>query len=163
MPALTKKSEKASQPKVSRPIVSRQIVHFKRRGASLGLGSGDTAALIRQLEHGFPFESLRRLESNSGLDLPILASIIGLPERTLARRRTNGRLAPEESERLLRISTIFEKSVELFEGDVRAAVNWLTSPQKALSSQPPLLYSRTEVGAREVENLIGRLEHGVFS
>jgi putative toxin-antitoxin system antitoxin component (TIGR02293 family) len=144
MPASTKKSEQASQPKVSRPIVSRQIVRFKRRGASLGLANGTTPALIQQVEDGFPFDSLRRLESNSGLDLAVLASVIGLPERTLARRRTSGRLAPEESERLLRISSIFEKSVELFEGNVRAAANWLTSPQRAFSGQPPLLYSRTK-------------------
>ena len=158
MSELTKIAGQASPRKVF-----RHIVRFKRRGASLGLVAGDAPPLIRQVEHGFPFDSLRRLESNSGLDLPILASIIGLPLRTLARRRTNGRLAPEESERLLRISSIFEQSVELFEGDVRAAVHWLTSPQKGLSSQTPLIYSRTEVGAREVENLIGRLEHGVFS
>jgi len=63
----------------------------------------------------------------------------------------------------LRISTIFEKSVELFDGDISAAVNWLTTPKKALNNQQPLTYSRTEIGAREVENLIGRLEHGVFS
>jgi putative toxin-antitoxin system antitoxin component (TIGR02293 family) len=74
-----------------------------------------------------------------------------------------GRFAPDESERLLRVSTVFEKAVELFEGDVAGAVTWLTSPRRALGYQTPLAYSRTELGAREVENLIGRLEHGVFS
>jgi putative toxin-antitoxin system antitoxin component (TIGR02293 family) len=64
---------------------------------------------------------------------------------------------------LLRVSSLFEKSVDLFEGDVAAAVNWLTSPKKALNRQTPLLYARTEVGAREVEDLIGRLDHGIFS
>ena len=55
----------------------------------------------------------------------MLASIIGIPERTLARRKAVGKLEPDESERLLRVSNLFEKSVELFEGDVTAAVNWL--------------------------------------
>jgi putative toxin-antitoxin system antitoxin component (TIGR02293 family) len=87
----------------------------------------------------------------------------GIPERTLARRKTAGKLAPDESERLLRIANLFEKCVELFEGDVTAAVNWLTSPKKALNQERPLMYARTEFGAREVEDLIGRLEHGVFS
>ena len=109
------------------------------------------------------FEALRALESNSGLDVLALAALIGIPERTLARRRSVGRLAPEESERLLRISNIFEKAVELFEGDADAAVQWLTTPKKALKGQEPLQYSRTEPGAREVENLIGRVEHGVFA
>ncbi len=81
----------------------------------------------------------------------------------MARRKAAGRLAPDESERLLRISTVFEKTVDLFEGDVAGAVAWLTSPKRALGRETPLAYSRTELGAREVEDLIGRLEHGVFS
>jgi putative toxin-antitoxin system antitoxin component (TIGR02293 family) len=51
----------------------------------------------------------------------------------------------------------------LFEGDVAAAVNWLNTPRKLLGDRSPLAYARTETGAREVENLIGRLEHGIFS
>jgi len=112
---------------------------------------------------GFSYQALIAFETNSGVSLQELAEAIGIPERTLARRRAAGRLAPEESERLLRLSSIFEKSVELFEGDVASAVHWLSAPKRALENQTPLQYARTEVGAREVENLIGRLEHGVFS
>lgn len=93
----------------------------------------------------------------------MLATMIGIPERTLARRKTAGRLAPGESERLLRIANLFERCVELFDGDVAAAVNWLTTPNQALHQEAPLTAARTEFGAREVEDLIGRLEHGVFS
>ena len=71
--------------------------------------------------------------------------------------------AKGSSKRLLRLSSLFEKCVDLYEGDVAAAVNWLTSPKKALNRQTPLLYARTELGAREVEDLIGRLDHGIFS
>ena len=119
--------------------------------------------IIRQLEEGFSFDALERLVSHTGLSLALLSSVIGIPDRTLARRKAAGKLSPEESERLLRLSGIFEKSVELFEGDAEAAVHWLSTPKKALGYQQPLLYSRTELGGREVENLIGRLEHGVFS
>ncbi|GGA58495.1 TIGR02293 family toxin-antitoxin system antitoxin component [Edaphobacter acidisoli] len=135
----------------------------RRRGASLGLSSGDTVDLIRKIEGGFSFAALETLESASGLPLNMLASVIGIPERTLARRKSSGRLAPEESERLLRIANLYEKSVELLEGDRKAAATWLTSPKKALNHQSPLAYAKTEIGAREVEDLIGRLEHGVFS
>jgi len=139
------------------------MLRFHTRGASLGLPSTNTPRLIELLEEGLSFESLQVFESSSGLDLVALAALIGIPDRTLARRRIAGRLAPDESERLLRISHIFEKAVELFEGDAEAAVGWLTTPKKALYGQEPLEYSRTEPGAREVENLIGRLEHGVFA
>jgi len=142
---------------------SRRAMRLQERGASLGLKTADTAHLIQQVERGFPFAALRALELNSGLALSLLATTIGIPERTLARRKAAGRLAPDESERLLRIANLFEKSLELFEGDAAAAANWLTTPKKALDSEPPLTYARTEFGAREVEDLIGRLEHGVFS
>jgi putative toxin-antitoxin system antitoxin component (TIGR02293 family) len=97
------------------------------------------------------------------LSLALLASVIGIPERTLARRKAAGKLKPDESERLLRVSNLFERCVELFEGDVTAAVNWLVSTKVALNRQTPLLYARTELGAREVEDLIGRLNGGIFS
>ncbi len=149
----TKRGEPSSGTKPT-----RRTLHFRTRGSSLGLRGTTTPQLIEQLEVGLSFEALRALESNSGLNLLALAT-----ERTLARRRSAGRLAPEESERLLRVSNIFERAVELFEGDADAAVLWLTTPKKALNGQEPLQYSRTEPGAREVEYLIGRVEHGVFS
>jgi putative toxin-antitoxin system antitoxin component (TIGR02293 family) len=142
---------------------TRRLTFFRVRGASLGLTTSDTSDLLQQIEQGFSYEALLKLEINSGLSLALLTSVIGIPERTLARRRTAGRLEPDESERLLRVAILFEKCVDLFEGDVKAAVNWLTSAKKALNGQAPLLYARTELGAREVENLIGRLDHGIFS
>jgi putative toxin-antitoxin system antitoxin component (TIGR02293 family) len=72
-------------------------------------------------------------------------------------------LSSDESEKLLRLSAVFEQAIELFEGNDTDALNWLTTPKKALENETPLAYSRTELGAREVEHLIGRLEHGVFS
>jgi uncharacterized protein (DUF2384 family) len=45
--------------------------------------------------------------------------------------------------------------VELFNGDVTEALSWLRRLRKALADKTPLFYAATEVGAREVENLIG--------
>jgi putative toxin-antitoxin system antitoxin component (TIGR02293 family) len=153
-----------THPKAKREgTAAQRTARFSTRGSSLGLRSPSTPQLIEQLEAGLSFEALRSFESNSGLDVNFVASLIGIPERTFQRRKSSGRLSSEESERLLRISNIFEKAVALFEGDTDAAVQWLTTPKKALSGQLPLQYSRTEPGAREVENLIGRVEHGVFA
>lgn len=133
------------------------------RGASLGLSASNSAELIQQVERGFSFKTLHTLESRSGLPGAALAGLVGIPERTLARRKSKGKFTPEESERLLRLGTVFDQAVELFEGDRAAALRWLTAPRKALEGKTPLAYARTELGAREVEDLIGRLEHGVVS
>jgi putative toxin-antitoxin system antitoxin component (TIGR02293 family) len=141
----------------------KAAVRSQLPGTTLGLKAESFPELIRQVERGFTYHALQVMQARSGISIARLASVIGIPERTLARRRISGRLTPDESERLLRLSRVFERAVDLFEGDGPAALKWLTTPRKALDHQTPLAYSRTELGAREVENLIGRLEHGVFS
>ncbi|HUJ31205.1 MAG TPA: antitoxin Xre-like helix-turn-helix domain-containing protein [Candidatus Acidoferrum sp.] len=141
----------------------RSPVHYRARGSSLGLSALATDDLIRAVQRGFSFKSLETFSAETGFPPAEIASIVGIPERTFARRKSSGRLSPDESERLLRVSTIFEKAVALFEGDVGETLAWLTQPKKALGDKVPLAYSRSELGAREVENLIGRLEHGVFT
>jgi len=128
----------------------------------LGLSTDRTDELIRKVRKGLSFKTLESLSRESGISVPELAAIIEIPDRTLARRKIAGRLARDESERLLRICSIFEKAVELFNGDVPEAVAWLRRPRRALADHTPLAYSGTELGAREVENLIGQLEYGVF-
>jgi putative toxin-antitoxin system antitoxin component (TIGR02293 family) len=141
----------------------RRPVSYRTRGASLGLSALGTDELIRAVQRGFSFKSLEAFSAETGFAPVEIASIVGIPERTFARRKLSGRLSPDESERLLRVSTIFEKAVGLFEGDVPESLEWLTQPKKALGDKVPLSYARSELGAREVENLIGRLEHGVFT
>lgn len=141
----------------------RRMSRYPTRGSSLGLASLPTDDLIDAVQHGLSFRALETFSSETGFAPANIASMIQIPERTFARRKSSGRLSPDESERLLRISTIFEKAVALFEGDVGEALEWLTKPKKALGDKVPLSYSRSELGAREVENLIGRLENGVFT
>jgi uncharacterized protein (DUF2384 family) len=90
---------------------ARRGVPFKRRAGGIGLGASSTSDLMKHIERGFAFETLLKLEENTGLSLSLLAWIIGIPERTLVRRKAAGRIEPGESERLLRVSILFEKCV----------------------------------------------------
>jgi putative toxin-antitoxin system antitoxin component (TIGR02293 family) len=129
----------------------------------LGLEPSDTICLVRKVEKGLPFRVVERLRRNMALTLEELAELIQVRPRTLSRRKEEGRLQPDESDRALRASRLFGRALELFDGDAAAARAWLSSAQPALGGVVPLSVARTELGAREVENLIGRLEHGVFS
>lgn len=141
----------------------RGPVRYRTRGSSLGLAALSTDELIGAVQSGFSFKSLEAFSAETGFAPAEVASLVGIPERTFARRKLSGRLSPDESERLLRVSSVFEKAAGLFEGNVDETLEWLTQPKKALGDKAPLNYSRSELGAREVENLIGRLEHGVFT
>jgi putative toxin-antitoxin system antitoxin component (TIGR02293 family) len=112
-------------------------------------------------EIGLAYRALDRFARETELPLGALGQLIQIPSRTLVRRKTEGRLQPEESDRLLRVSRIFGLAIDLFEGDRVAALHWLSMSQHALGNETPLSLIQTDVGAREVESLIGRLEHGV--
>ena len=136
---------------------------FSRQGLSFGSSSASADELIHLVQQGIPFKMLTSMSAQTGIPTRELAVVLEIPERTLARRHVAGRLGRDESERFLRVARVVGKAVRLFEGNVGAAVAWLKTPQKALSYNTPLSYGRFEIGAQEVENLIGRLEHGVFS
>jgi putative toxin-antitoxin system antitoxin component (TIGR02293 family) len=128
----------------------------------LGLDTFDAPHLMRAVKNGFPYRTLERFQRNTGLPLDLLIELVDIPRRTLARRKRDGRLGRDESDRLLRASRVFARALALFEGDRDAATEWLTARQPALGGAVPIALAKTDLGAREVEALAGRLEHGVF-
>lgn len=129
----------------------------------LGLPRLDAVSLIKRVEKGFSFNVLVRFQRNVAIPMREIAEWVQIPQTTLNRRRAQGRLQPDESDRVLRASRVFGKALELFEGDTGAARYWLASPHRALGGAVPMGLAKTDLGTREVEDLIERLEHGVFS
>ena len=147
----------------------REKVRTGKRGSDhlyimlLGMKVLETDELLKQVQKGLPFRVLERLGRNLELPTRTVAELAQISNRTLHRRKEERRLQPAESDRLLRVSRLFARAIELFEGDYHAARQWLSSPQRALGGVVPLTLAKSELGAIEVERLIGRLEHGVFS
>jgi putative toxin-antitoxin system antitoxin component (TIGR02293 family) len=92
-----------------------------------------------------------------------LGELLSIPKRTLHRRvQRQELLKQDESERVLRLFRLYFRAVEVFE-DGNRALRWFGSHPKALGGKTPLEFARTEPGARLVEDLLGRIEEGVFS
>jgi putative toxin-antitoxin system antitoxin component (TIGR02293 family) len=91
-----------------------------------------------------------------------LAVALGIPERTLARRKKEGTLNSEESAKLVRLARVVGRARETFE-DLDTALDWLKSPNAALSGATPLSLLDTDIGAESVTDTLGRIEHGVFA
>jgi putative toxin-antitoxin system antitoxin component (TIGR02293 family) len=119
--------------------------------------------LLKVITSGLRWSAVESFLQESGFTQLQLAQYLGIPVRTLARRKEVGGLDENESERLLRLSEIYDATLDLFNGDKADAREWLFSPVRGLNNSRPIDYARTDFGAREVRNLIGRLEHGVFS
>ena len=144
------------------PIQAYEATARPIYGASVGLTSADPLDVIHELRRGLPFRAFHQLQERLGVTARDLASVAGITDRTLTRRKKEGRLQTDESDRLLRIGALFDRAVEVLGGE-EAANTWLKSPRAALGSRSPLENADTEPGAREVEDLLGRIEHGVFS
>lgn len=129
----------------------------------LGLDTFELPALLKLIEKGLPWKALQRFGRNTGLSLEQVAEFTAIPKRTLARRKISGRLSAEESDRLLRAARIYSRALELYHGDSEGATYFLTTANRALGGVTPLQFARTEIGATEVDHLIGRIQHGVFS
>lgn len=129
----------------------------------LGLRDFETTHLLRRIQQGLPYRVWDTFLSNTSLPRDAVAAAIAIPPRTLTRRKEEGYLHPDESDRLARVARLFALATELFEGDALSARDWFTAAQSALGGAAPLAYAATEIGAREVEALIGRLEHGIPS
>jgi len=120
---------------------------------------GDLQSAIRE---GFRPEVVKRVMDSSGLTLKELASSLDLSPRSLQRRRQRGRLARFESDRLYRLARIVALAKH-YVGDDETAARWLRRPNRALGGKSPLDLVDTELGARSVEDVLGRIAYGGVS
>jgi putative toxin-antitoxin system antitoxin component (TIGR02293 family) len=87
-----------------------------------------------------------------------------IPARTLARRiEADQPLAPREADAIARLLRVTVFANKVFGGDEEMAQTWLTKPNPALSDNVPLDMAKTDVGAREVENILNRIAYGDYS
>ncbi len=128
---------------------------------SIGIQAKNTDDIISALKQGFPADSFDKLRDRLKVSDNLLSKIVQIPKRTLTRRRQDGRLRTDESERVLRIARVYDKALDVLENE-EAAENWLKKPARGLGYKIPLEYADTELGSQEVINLLGRIEHGVF-
>ena len=148
----------SSVSEASRAYTTGTVVY----GTSLGLSSRASGNIVRTLKRGLSVSSFETLQVAMAISAAELAACTNIAVRTLSRRKQEGRLHKDESERLYRIGALFDRATEVL-GSRESARHWFKTPKRALAGASPLEYADTEPGAREVESLLGRLEHGVFS
>ena len=117
---------------------------------------------VAALKHGLPAASALAFKDTLRLTNDELADLLGVSARTILRWAPATRLDLVTGDRLLRTARLFAIATDVLE-DEEAAVRWLRSPQNGLGGAVPLALATTDVGARAVETLLGRMEHGVFT
>ncbi len=119
--------------------------------------------LAEVVREGLPFDSAERLLRHFALSLEEASASLKVPARTLYRRKKlRARLEPVESEKLIRLARVADEAQEVL-GDSEKASRWLRKPNRALGGIVPLSLLDTDVGAEAVLELLGRIQHGVYS
>lgn len=130
-----------------------------RPEALIGLDGRDRRAAIEATRQGLPVDGIDRLLQSGRLTLSEIDRVV-LPRKTLSHRRKIGTLTPEQSDRLVRVVRVISAAEETF-GSQEKAARWLRRPTAALAGETPLTLLDTSEGSREVEALLGRIDHGL--
>jgi putative toxin-antitoxin system antitoxin component (TIGR02293 family) len=120
----------------------------------------DLARLVRE---GLPAATVTALAQKLDIGNSVLSRKLGIPQRTLTRRLSQrSLLTPAESDRMVRVARVYANAVEMI-GDPEKAIEWLRTPNRALGGERPLDQLDTDVGAQMVDDVLGRIAHGVYS
>jgi len=128
---------------------------FKRRIATLD-------ELRKTAKAGLPYASLEALINKFGLGREEAAAALHLPQRTIARRKKERKLQADESDRLLRFARISAQAADTLGSEEKAA-QWLRRSNRALGNQTPLEILDSDIGTKQVEEVLGRIAHGNIS
>src|SRR5688572_21131659 len=119
----------------------RPLVRDLIDGTSFDKGS---AGIIAAVQAGLPVAELDLLQASMDVPMDKLALKLGISKATLHRRKAQGRLAPAESDRVVRFARLMGKAIAVF-GNEDDARGWLRSQQFGLGGAVPLDYAETEV------------------
>ncbi len=123
--------------------------------------SASTPPLVERIRQGLPMAEFKALVNLLQIPEDELGRYLGISAATLHRRKKLGHLEAIESERVVRFARLFGLAMQVFETE-DAVRSWLKAANPGTAGESPLSYADTEFGAREVEDLLGRIDHGIF-
>lgn len=133
-------------------------------GGIKAIGSPETELdFVPIIRKGFPVSAFIALRDRAQLSEETICDALGIARRTAARRKERaGRLNSDESELLLRLARVLAAATDVL-GDKEKARSWLLAENRALDGSTPLELLDTGIGFQEVMELLGRIEHGIYS
>ncbi|MEO7146251.1 MAG: antitoxin Xre/MbcA/ParS toxin-binding domain-containing protein, partial [Bryobacteraceae bacterium] len=146
----------------SKFIARQSAMQMLGRQRVSGGGKAAPRDLMERVRAGLPYSALESLMRTLSLTREEASASLSVPARTLARRKREHKLSAEESDRLFRLARVAARATEVL-GKTESAAKWLRAPNRALGGAAPLSVLDTDPGAQEVEQILGRIEWGVFS
>ena len=105
---------------------------------------------------------LNHLAAQLGVTLKELAPLLQLSESTLHRLRRQTALTGPTAERVELLRSVVQHGLRVYGGDGAALKDWLRYPLAELDGRTPLQTLTTIAGFGQVDDVLGRIEHGIF-
>ncbi|QHS38473.1 DUF2384 domain-containing protein (plasmid) [Alcaligenes faecalis] len=124
------------------------------------LGGMSELERIRSIKAGFPIYMADATKNTFRMTSQSVSELLNLSVTTYERRRRDSKpLDVAASERLDRVAAVALLAEDVFEDKTDAAV-WLSSPNKALGGNTPVMHCETAIGAQQVRRILNALEWG---
>lgn len=116
---------------------------------------------IRMSREGIPMSTLAKIQAITTLSTKEISQILPVSERQLTRYKSDHVLRKDISSHLIQLVELFERGFEVFGKDKFPL--WIRSEIRALGNQRPIDILDTPIGIQMVSDILGRIEHGVYS
>jgi len=126
----------------------------------LGRGVRSPEELVDKVRNGLPFAALSAVMEEYGISRNVVCDVLQLSRRNFLRRKEQKRLSADESDRLYRLARVLAHANRVFE-DPDESAEWIQTPNVALGKQQPLTLLDTDIGVQQVDQILGRIEHGI--
>ena len=115
--------------------------------------------IAEAVESGLPKLSLERVVERAGIEGPARAKLMQrvVPAATYKRRHRLKLVESEKTERLARVIAL----AEMLWDDEAEARRFLSTPHPELNGRKPIEAALTELGARQVEDIVNRALYGL--
>jgi len=117
---------------------------------------------MEQVRSGISKSVLVEIKNHINMDYDNLSTILGTTKTTIHNKKNDDTFSPAVSEKIVALADLYEFGYTVFEDKLNFE-KWIQTPNKALGSRKPLELLDTIFGIEEVTNIIGRIEHGVYS
>lgn len=146
------------------PMVSDGAVNYTPMVAMMGSQYANPSDfdLLKLARKGIPKKALLALAKQISLTIEEVASVLHISERTLQRYTPSTIVKTEYADRAIELALLYERGIEVL-GSEKAFTHWVKSPNTALGGEVPFNLLDTRIGFTMVLDILGRIEHGIFS
>lgn len=128
----------------------------------LGNIVNEPAARYEKASTGISKSDFLSIVAYSGLNLTEFSKLLPVSKRTIEKTKDSDLLNPVVSDRVLQLGALYQYGTEVF-GDKDSLKEWINSSLIALGGKKPIDFMNNDTGISMVKDLLGRIEHGVYS